>query len=82
MCTIYMQHDIIWTLHVHVDCEGIYDTTSYPCFESLWLKIKCYTCSIFQLHIYMYNYMYVYYVITVRQYFAIVIILADQNHVI
>ena len=49
------------------------DDTSNPCFESIGLKIKLY--SIFQLHN---NY----YLFAVREYFAIAIILADQNHAI
>ena len=49
---------------------------SDPCIESIRLKTKCY--SIFQLHILSY----MYYLIVVRQYFAIVITLADQNHAI
>ena len=42
------------------------DDTSDLCFESTWLNIKCYSIS--QLHIYRY---YNYYLIIVRQYFAI-----------
>ena len=53
---------------------GSFFKTSDPCFESIQLKTKCY--SIFQPHILSY------YLIVVRQYFAIAIILADQNHAI
>ena len=50
------------------------DDTCNPCFiKNIRLKI-----SIFQLHKLYYSY----YLIGVRQYFAIAIILADQNHVI
>ena len=70
----YCNYSLILSIVIKIGSLLKKDDTSEPCFESIWVKIKCYSIS--QLHILNY------YLIVVRQYFAIVIILADQNHVI